>query len=50
MFRQGGGARRGLGWRHSLRSLESGTVLFEAKDGGWRALGEGEVMEVDNEE
>ena len=41
----GRGARRGRGWRHSLRSLESGTVLFEAKDGEWKALGEGEVME-----
>ena len=35
---------------HSLKSLESGTVLFEAKDGEWKALGEGEVMEVNNEE
>ena len=30
---------------HSLRCLESGTVLFEAKDGPWKPLGEGEVME-----
>lgn len=30
-------------WR-SLKSLESGTVLLEAKDGAWRELGE-EVME-----
>ena len=30
---------------HSLKSLESGTVLFEAKDGPWKPLGEGEVME-----
>ena len=31
---------------HSLKSLESGTVLFEAKDGKWEKLGEWEVMEV----
>ena len=31
---------------HSLKSLESGTVLFECKDGKWEPLGEGEVMEV----
>ena len=30
---------------HSLRCLESGTVLLEAKDGKWEPLGEGEVME-----
>ena len=30
---------------HSLRCLESGTVLLEGKDGGYRALGEDEVME-----
>jgi hypothetical protein len=30
-------------WR-SLKSLESGTVLLEAKAGAWRALGEEEVM------
>ena len=28
---------------HSLRSLESGTVLFEAKDGAYRPLGEDEI-------
>ena len=28
---------------HSLRSLESGTVLFECKDGKWEKLGEGDV-------
>ena len=32
-------------WR-SLKSLESGTVLLEAKDGAWREVGEGEVMEI----
>ena len=31
-------------WR-SLKSLESGTVLLEAKDGAWREVGEDEVME-----
>ena len=30
---------------HNLKSLESGTVLFEAKDGPWKPLGEGEIME-----
>ena len=29
---------------HSLRCLESGTVLLEAKDGAYALLGEGEVM------
>jgi cupin fold WbuC family metalloprotein len=29
---------------HSLKSLESGTVLFESKDGAYRPLGEDEVM------
>ena len=28
---------------HSLKSLESGTVLFEAKDGPYAPLGEGDV-------
>lgn len=27
-----------------LKCLESGTVLFEAKDGAWRALGKEEIM------
>lgn len=31
---------------HSLKSLESGTVLFEAKDGSYAPLGEEEIMEV----
>lgn len=30
---------------HSLECLESGSVLFECKDGGYRPLGEGEIME-----
>ena len=29
---------------HSLRCLESGTVLLEAKDGRYRPLGEEEVL------
>ena len=33
-----------LGQWHSLKSLESGTVLLEAKDGPWEPLGEGDVM------
>ena len=28
---------------HSLKCLESGTVLFEAKDGAYRPLGEDEI-------
>ena len=31
---------------HSLKCLESGTVLLEAKDGAWRELGVEEVMEI----
>lgn len=30
---------------HSLKCLESGTVLFEAKDGAYRPLDEDEIME-----
>lgn len=30
---------------HSLKCLESGTVLFEAKDGAYRPLAEDEVMD-----
>jgi len=29
---------------HSLKSLVSGTVLFEAKDGPYAPLGEDEIM------
>ena len=29
---------------HSLKSLESGTVLFECKDGKWEPMGEEDVM------
>ena len=35
-----------VGQWHSLKSLESGTVLFEAKDGEYAPLGEDEVMNV----
>lgn len=31
---------------HSLRSLESGTVLLECKDGAWEPLGEEDVMKM----
>ena len=31
---------------HSLKSLESGTVLFEAKDGAYQPLGEEEVWHL----
>lgn len=30
---------------HSLECLESGSVLFECKDGAYAPLGEGEIME-----
>ena len=29
---------------HSLECLESGTVLFESKDGAWEPLGEEDIM------
>ena len=29
---------------HSLKSLESGTVLLEAKDGEWEPLGEEDIL------
>ena len=35
-----------LGQWHSLRSLESGTVLLECKDGAWEPLGEEECWPV----
>ena len=34
---------RGTGQWHSLKCLESGTVLFEAKDGPYHPLEEDEV-------
>ena len=33
-----------IGQWHSLKSLESGTVLLECKDGKWAPLGEDEIM------
>ena len=33
-----------VGQWHSLRSLESGTVLLEAKDGAWEPLSENDLM------
>lgn len=31
---------------HSLECLESGTVLFESKDGAWEPLGEEDIMTI----
>ena len=36
-----------IGMWHSLKSLESGSVLLECKDGKWEPLGEEEVMEIE---
>ena len=33
---------------HSLRSLESGAVLFEAKDGAYVGLGEEDILKRQN--
>ena len=33
-----------IGQWHSLRSLESGTVLLECKDGAWEPLGEEDIL------
>ena len=35
-----------IGQWHSLKSLESGTVLLEAKDGKWEEMREEDVMKV----
>ena len=35
-----------IGQWHSLKTLESGTVLLEAKDGKWEKMMEEDVMEV----
>ncbi len=35
-----------VGQWHSLKSLESGTVLLECKDGAWAPLGEEDVLDV----
>ena len=34
-----------IGQWHSVRALESGSVILECKDGAYEALGEGDVME-----
>ena len=31
---------------HSLRSLESGTVLLECKDGAWEPLGKEDILTI----
>ena len=31
---------------HSLECLESGSVLFECKDGAYEPLGEGDIMQI----
>ena len=36
-----------IGQWHSLKSLESGTVLLEAKDGEWVALGGEDIMQIE---
>ena len=33
-----------IGQWHSLKSLESGTVLFECKDGKYEPLGDGDIL------
>ena len=35
-----------IGQWHSLKSLESGTVLLEAKDGKWEAIRKEDVLEL----
>ena len=35
-----------IGWWHSLRSLESGTVLLEVKDGAYEPIGEEDILHV----
>ena len=36
-----------VGQCHSLKSLESGAVLLECKDGAWEPLGEEDILEVE---
>ena len=33
-----------IGQWHTVKALESGTVILECKDGKWKALGEDDVM------
>ena len=35
-----------IGQWHSLKSLESGTVLLECKDGAWEPLGEEDILQL----
>ena len=35
-----------IGQWHSLKSLESGTVLLECKDGAWEPLGEEDIFHL----
>ena len=35
-----------IGQWHSLKSLESGTVLLEAKDGKWEALADEDILSL----
>lgn len=35
-----------IGQWHSLKSLESGTVLLEAKDGKWGAMKEEDILQI----
>lgn len=35
-----------IGQWHNLKSLESGTVLFECKDGAWESLGEEDILRL----
>ena len=34
-----------IGQWHTVRALESGTVILECKDGGYEPLGEGDILE-----
>lgn len=36
-----------VGQWHNLECLESGTVIFEAKDGSWEPLSEADIQKVD---
>jgi cupin fold WbuC family metalloprotein len=35
-----------IGQWHNLKSLESGTVLFEAKDGSWEPMSEEDILRL----
>lgn len=35
-----------IGQWHNLKSLESGTVLLEVKDGPWEPLGEEDILDI----